>query len=1359
MKKIILLAFLTLCITLQAQTPSRHSNGVIYGGKAAAPTTPAPKDGQIYYNNVLKLFYQYDGSVWKLYYDDTEIQAEVDLNTAKVTDLVHPLVETAVPVGAVFTDTNTIYDDTVIQSEVDLNTAKVTDLAHPLVETAVPVGAVFTDADTVYDDTTIQSEVDDKQDILAEGAFVDGDKTKLNSIETGADITDTANVTSSGALMDTEVTNLAQVKSFDTTDYATASQGSTADTAEQSSNKNANGGYAGLDGSGKISSSQLPALAITDTFVVSSQAAMLALTVEVGDVAVRTDLKETFVLRVDGATVFGNWTKLETPTDEVASVFGRSGVVTAQSNDYTFSQLDNIPTTVAGYGITDVYTETEADAKYLLNTTDTLDGTLTVAGVLEVESDTTGTIVAIDNENGEDYFTLSQSATDKADIRFGDNDEQYGTMLDLSVKDETIHLYTPGTIKLGDNGFGNSTMFTINDVTNQFKFENGSLSGSDGLDDIALNVKDAADGDNPDNYKIGLDNTGGGTFYAKSLQLGDAEGVANGTNLSINSTSGNFTFENGKVLINTTNNGTDELQVNGSYYQETDEGGILWASNDTDQGIITALQSDWVGGDNSFTMSFDGGTTYDHLIGMNRDGTDRYVYIGYGVDKVIIEADLHTNDEIKLNANKKIIYDEDEDSFSFTLHDHANTYGFGANSQIYASAGSHHFIDGDIGDLGYEDIYARNGFFEVDVTVNSELMVQGLAQLGDDVEIGGQLEVGNIISNGIIKLNTNKKIIYDDNVNGFAFTMNDGANTHSFGANAQIHASDNSHHFVMGDDFSYTNIYAESGIFSNSVTAVNAVLSGDIHLNENKKVIYDSDGDDVAFSVSDGSNTYGFGGGQQIYASAGNHHFIDGDDGSYANIYANEGFFNGLTVNDDAVIDGAVSIGTSLDVGGDVYFNQNAKIYYDNDGDRFAYTLTDQSNSLGFGAYEQIHASPYDHHFVEGDGGGYTDIYAKEGIFSETIQIKDGATSYFGKIIAENFTDDHEYKLPNHDGTLALTSDLGDYLPLTGGALTDDLTIDGKLDLRDSQQNTFIGFWSGYSEVGTSVQNIGLGFRTLYSNTLGDYNFAAGTDALYTLTDGDYNVAISRNSLGNNSDGSYNIGIGYEAGYALPNGVSANTSPSSSIFIGRDTRAAADSQTNQIVIGDTAIGNGSNTVTLGNDSITDTYLKGDVTVGGGLLIDTTNLIRIGDVSGASEETWIEINGNTGNTTIHGALSVTNGLEFNDTVEIGLNDNDVTWFDGGSYSIAVTDYGLETDDISFDRLAAGIGTFDATDWDFTANSVSVTGSVQVGDDTSTAVAGNVGATRYRISGNNSYMDMVMQTGASTYAWVNIQTNSW
>ena len=61
--------------------------------------------------------------------------------------------------------------------------------------------------------------------------FTDADHTKLDGIETSADVTDTANVTAAGALMDSEVTNLSQVKTFDSSDYATAAQGSTADAA------------------------------------------------------------------------------------------------------------------------------------------------------------------------------------------------------------------------------------------------------------------------------------------------------------------------------------------------------------------------------------------------------------------------------------------------------------------------------------------------------------------------------------------------------------------------------------------------------------------------------------------------------------------------------------------------------------------------------------------------------------------------------------------------------------------------------------------------------------------------------------------------------------------------------------------------------------------------------------------------------------------------------------------------------------------------------------------------------------------------------------------------------------------------
>lgn len=68
----------------------------------------------------------------------------------------------------------------------------------------------------------------------SEGAFVNGDKTKLDGISAGANVTNTSTVTAAGALMDSEVTNLAQVKAFDSSDYATSAQGTKADSALQS---------------------------------------------------------------------------------------------------------------------------------------------------------------------------------------------------------------------------------------------------------------------------------------------------------------------------------------------------------------------------------------------------------------------------------------------------------------------------------------------------------------------------------------------------------------------------------------------------------------------------------------------------------------------------------------------------------------------------------------------------------------------------------------------------------------------------------------------------------------------------------------------------------------------------------------------------------------------------------------------------------------------------------------------------------------------------------------------------------------------------------------------------------------------
>jgi len=72
-------------------------------------------------------------------------------------------------------------------------------------------------------------EVDSGSPITTSGTIALGvDKTSMLShlnVDDGADVTNATNVQAAGALMDSEVTNLAQVKAFNSADYATAAQG------------------------------------------------------------------------------------------------------------------------------------------------------------------------------------------------------------------------------------------------------------------------------------------------------------------------------------------------------------------------------------------------------------------------------------------------------------------------------------------------------------------------------------------------------------------------------------------------------------------------------------------------------------------------------------------------------------------------------------------------------------------------------------------------------------------------------------------------------------------------------------------------------------------------------------------------------------------------------------------------------------------------------------------------------------------------------------------------------------------------------------------------------------------------------
>lgn len=100
-------------------------------------------------------------------------------------------------------------------------------------------------------------------------------------------------------------------------------------------------GVATLDGAGLIPSTQLPPIAIVDTSIVASQAAMLALTAKVGDIAIRTDLNKSFILKTADPTILEHWQELLTPTDFVLSVNGYTGAVSLTKSDLSLGNVEN----------------------------------------------------------------------------------------------------------------------------------------------------------------------------------------------------------------------------------------------------------------------------------------------------------------------------------------------------------------------------------------------------------------------------------------------------------------------------------------------------------------------------------------------------------------------------------------------------------------------------------------------------------------------------------------------------------------------------------------------------------------------------------------------------------------------------------------------------------------------------------------------------------------------------------------------------------------------------------------------------------------------------------------------------------
>jgi hypothetical protein len=147
----------------------------------------------------------------------------------------------------------------------------------------------------------------------------------------------------------------------------------------------------------------------------------------------------------------------------------------------------------------------------------------------------------------------------------------------------------------------------------------------------------------------------------------------------------------------------------------------------------------------------------------------------------------------------------------------------------------------------------------------------------------------------------------------------------------------------------------------------------------------------------------------------------------------------------------------------------------------------------------------------------------------------------------------------------------------------------------------------------TGQANVAVGGAALANNVVGSFNTAVGANSLQSNKTGG-NTAVGQASLnafneaysdegGNNTaigtaamysktTGKYDVAIGWNAGrYISTTGGTAVTTSNQNIFIGAASYPNGNAQTGQIVRGAGAVGNGSNTTTIGNSSTTHTVLQ------------------------------------------------------------------------------------------------------------------------------------------------------------------------
>jgi hypothetical protein len=229
-------------------------------------------------------------------------------------------------------------------------------------------------------------------------------------------------------------------------------------------------GLASLDSGGLVPVAQLPPIALSEYLgSVASQAAMLALTGQRGDWCIRTDTGTTWVLKAEPSSLLASWQKLETPTDAVLSVAGKTGTVTLVKADVGLGSVDNTADTakpVSTAQATAIALQIPLTQKAAASGVASLDGSTKIP-IAQIPTGSSSSTVAIGND-----ARLSDARTPLAHVH---------TVADVTSLQTILDDNTGGSTDLANLGdlFSSVPRYAANSqdsLSNQFLTFHGGVS-------------------------------------------------------------------------------------------------------------------------------------------------------------------------------------------------------------------------------------------------------------------------------------------------------------------------------------------------------------------------------------------------------------------------------------------------------------------------------------------------------------------------------------------------------------------------------------------------------------------------------------------------------------------------------------------------------------------------------------------------------------------------------------------------------------------------------------------------------------------------------------------------------------------